>query len=375
MVARKHGLNSPRLDLHALNGRMAIFDKLKNALTLPGYYAGAVASPFSVGSHLEKVYTHWEHGWPEDIVTRDSAMTVPALARARTLICSTIARLPLVSVDENGEEDGRTPAWLTTGAGHVPPFHRMLWTVDDLFFYGWSLWALDRDRSGEVAAAYRVPFDKWTMDADGIISVEGRPVPEDAVCLIPGISEGILTTAASTLSQALRLLAAADRAALNPSAQVELHQTNDAPMTNEQIDALISRWSAARRGENGGVAFTTAGIEVKEHGASSEHLLIDGRNAAAVDIARHAGIPATMLDATLSGSSLSYQNTAARMAELVTFGLSPLMAAIADRLSSDDMTPPGLTLRFYLDETFSELTNLFASTPDRPGEVAQDPNI
>uniref|UniRef100_UPI0013CF363E phage portal protein n=1 Tax=Pseudomonas viridiflava TaxID=33069 RepID=UPI0013CF363E len=91
---------------------------------------------------------------------------------------------------------------------------------------------------------------------------------------------------------------------------------------------------AARRGENGGVGYTNSAIEVKEHGAINEHLLVEGRNAAAVEIARIAGIPAVLLDAGAEGkSSMSYDNAQGRNAELVDYGLRPLMAAIAGRLS------------------------------------------
>lgn len=286
-------------------------------------------------------------------------MAVPALARARTLICSTIAGVPLVSVDAENNDDGRTPDYISTTTGEVSPYHRMLWTIDDLFFHGWSLWAVDRDSRGQVLDAARVPFEMWQLDSEGNVMVDGSPARSTDVCLIPGISEGILTTGRATIAQAHQLLRAAARAADNPSAQVELHQTNDAPMTEEDVERLIARWARARAGENGGVAYTSSGIEVKEHGASSEHLLIEGRNAAAVDIARHANLPATMVDATLSGSSLSYQNTAARMSELVTFGLAPLMNAVAARLSQNDMTPPGVRLMFDMDQTFEDLSRIY----------------
>ena len=66
-----------------------------------------------------------------------------------------------------------------------------------------------------------------------------------------------------------------------------------------------------------------------------------------------------MVDATLSGSSLSYQNTAARMSELVTFGLAPLMNAVAARLSQNDMTAPGVRLAFDMDQTFEDLSRIY----------------
>lgn len=294
-------------------------------------------------------------------VQRDQAIQIAPLSRARQLIVSTIPRLPLVATTADGEET-ELPHFLTASTGTLSPFHRMLWTIDDLFFYGWSLWAVERDADGTITDAVRIAYDAWSFTADGTITIKDQTVPSDAVILIPGVGEGILTYGAATLTEALNISRAIQKAAETPSAQIELHQTNEAPMTDEQVNALIARWARARRGENGGVAYTSSGIEVREHGAAKEHLLIEGRNAVAVDLARHAGIPATMIDATLSGSSISYQNTSARMAELITFGLSPLMSAVASRLSQDDVTAPGVTIDFDTTSVIEALRPLDKTT-------------
>lgn len=342
-------------------------------ITPPPGNALAVATPWQDSNHLAKVVARDVFG--KDIdgpLTRDAAIKLPSVARARGLIVSTVARIPIIADSATGERV-EPPAWLTATSGEVSSFHRMLWTVDDLFFYGWSLWYVTRDDSNAVVTADRVAYSRWEIDTEGRVTVDGVVVDSESVVLIPGVTEGILIHGAVTLRESARLSRAVARAAENPSAQVELHQTNDAPMTDTQIDALIARWSKARRGDNGGVAFTSNGIEVKEHGASSEHLLIEGRNAAAVDVARHAGIPATMIDATLSGSSISYQNTAARMAELVTFGLAPLMAALAARLSLDDVTPAGVTLRFDTNSTLSALADLGAAPDETDPAIIPPP--
>ena len=113
-------------------------------------------------------------------------------------------------------------------------------------------------------------------------------------------------------------------------AYLELHQTNDVPLTDPEVDALIARWARARNGENGGVAFTSAGIEVRELGAYGEHLLIEGRNAAVVDVARAIGIPGTLLDA-VTQEGMTYQNADAKQADLATYGLNAYMRPIAAR--------------------------------------------
>ena len=295
--------------------------------------------------HLEPIVMADILGTAPATIDRSTAIRIPSLSRARLLIVSTIPRLPLVTTNAAGEEID-SPAWLTKSTGPITPFHRMLWTIDDLFFYGWSLWAVERDHTGIVTDGTRIDYNRWAVDADGTITVDGAPAAADEVLLFPGVNEGILSYGADTLIEAANIARAIQKAAETPSAQIELHQTNDAQMTSEQVRNLISSWAKARRGENGGVAYTSSGIEVREHGAAKEHLLIEGRNAVAVDVARHAGIPAAMIDATLSGASITYQNTAARMAELVTFGLAPLMAAVSSRLSQDDVTPPGVTIDF-----------------------------
>lgn len=331
-------------------GHMPIFDKLTAPIARAVTSSMPLASPWQSAHphHLDSIVYNDIFGKAgRRSVSRKEAVQIPALSRARLLITSTIPRLPLKATYVETSEPAVVPYWLNHSEGTVTPFHRMLWTVDDLFFYGWSLWSLERDQSsGDITSAARIPYDRWGFDDNGNIKVDDKPVWDDDVMLIPGVSEGILTYGAATLAEAIHLANAVQKAAETPSAHTELHQTNDAPMTEDEVRALINSWAAARRGENGGVAFTSAGIEVREHGAPSEHLLINARNAVSVDVARHAGIPASMVDAYLSGSSISYANTSARMAELITFGLSPLMNSVTARLSQDDITPHGVAIEY-----------------------------
>lgn len=305
-----------------------------------------LASPWSTPNHLESVI------WADILgstfkgpITRADAMMIPAVVRGRGLIVTTIARSPLIA-ERDGAELEEQPRWINRTSGPISSFHRMLWTADDLLFYGWSLWAVTRDYDNRVIDAARVPIERWEFSQDDEVLIDGAPADNDEVILIPGIHEGILSFGAETINQARGLLATAERAATNPAAMIELSQTNDYPITKPEVDELIARWSAARRGENGGVAFTSHGIETKEHGAAKEHLLIEGRSASSIDIARLLGIPASMIDANQAGSSLSYSNTESRMNELISFGIAPLMASIASRLGLDDIAPRGTTIRF-----------------------------
>ncbi|MFC4127393.1 phage portal protein [Nocardia rhizosphaerae] len=335
---------------------MGIISSLRAVRALPDLVAAStpyapqhvqVESPWTAyPSHLNQVV------WPDLVglenvlpMTRLEAMTVPAVARARKIICGAIAGMPL-HVLRGDDILAPQPAWLDRTDGEVSPYHRMLWTVDDLLFWGWSLWRVTRGADGSVLAAGRVPWDRWDFDTFGRVEIDGELVADSAVCLIPGVDEGILWNGKLAIRHAARLLAAADKAAATPAAHLELHQTNEAPMTAGDRADLIAAWVAARRGENGGVAMTPSSIEVRELGAASEHLLLEGRNAAAIDIARTMGVPASALDASLENASMTYSTTESRNAELVDYGLAPYMSAISARLGMDDMVPRGQRVAF-----------------------------
>ena len=327
-----------------------------------------IASPFAPQpSHLESWV--WADLFGQDVplpLTRHEAMSVAPMARSRHLIAGTIARLPIRDYRIDTLTDPQPP-WIDRTDCPTSPFHRMLWTVDDLLFYGWSLWQLGRGDQNQVLTAQRVPYELWDFDDAGLILLDGEyPQHPELLCLIPGFHEGLLHFAKRTIRHGSNLVLGADRAAETPTPNLELHQTNDAKMTDGDIASLVSRWAAARRGKNGGVAYTNSAIEVKEHGHAAENLLIEGRNAAAVDIARSCGIPASMIDAD-AGSSLTYQTIEGRNREFIDYGLAPYLASISARLGMDDITPRGRRVAFDLEEYLGGIPGTFGAQDDDAG--------
>lgn len=302
--------------------------------------------------------------------TRQEAMSIASVARGRGLICGFIARLPLLAYDDKGEPLATQPEWLTHTGGWLSPFNRMLATVDDLIFYGFSLWRVVRSEFDKsVIAASRVPYENWCFSEDGtqILIGQGadaRPARESEYILIPGIHEGILVIGARTIRQYSNLLKSADRAAACPNAYLELHDEGDTQLTTTEIDELITRWAAARKGLNGGVAYTNKTLKLVEHGAANEHLLIEGRNAAAVDVARLMGIPAALIDAQAQVGGLTYETTQSRNAEFLDYGLAPYIAAIASRLSQDDVSPKGTRIDFEVTQVLGTELPMSVKTDD-----------
>jgi hypothetical protein len=79
-------------------------------------------------------------------------------------------------------------------------------------------------------------------------------------------------------------------------------------------------------------------------------MLESGRNLAAVDVARHASIPADLIDATIPESSLHYKTSRDNDRRFVDYGLGLHMGAISGRLTQDDVTPHGQRVAFDLEE-------------------------
>lgn len=305
------------------------------------------ASWASEPNHLQSIVWSDLTQTTSRVLTRADVVAIPAVAKLRHLLCGLAARCPL-RVLEGDQLVADQPAWATRTDGFVSPYHRMLWTVDDVLFHGWSVWAVDRV-GGRLEAADRIHPDSWEIDDVGRIFVDDQLARPDEVVAIPGPHEGLLNYGAAALRRTIDNLDAAANAARNPSAYLELHYTGDDPMTDIEIDKHIQRWALARRGENGGVAWTNKVLELKEHGTHEAHLLIEGRNADAVDAANLMAGNAAMADATSAGASLTYETTEGRSAQLVNHGVGIYMDSIAARLSLDDVVEPGQRVAFDTD--------------------------
>jgi len=294
-----------------------------------------------------------EAGMP---ITRTVAMSIPAIAKGRHVVAPKIGATPLrvLKHDAETQTDAQVPdpGWINSPdpTCPVPPFHRMTWTVDDLIFTGWSLWSRVDLATGFPQYVSRVPRDDWQFDAEGFVTIQGEQVSSERVILIPGPHEGILNFGRTAILHARQLLAAAARAGDVPNPNVELHYTGDDELSDAEITELLRYYVAARQGENGGVSFTNSVIESKYGPSMDAQLLIDGRNAAAVDMARLIGIAAAMVDATAPKASLNYETTQGRGLEHTEYGVEPYMQAIEARLSLDDVVPRGSRVRFDIEQ-------------------------
>ncbi|WP_051425542.1 phage portal protein [Jiangella gansuensis] len=293
-------------------------------------------------------------------VTREMCMSIPAVSKARALVAGKLARQPLKAYRGDAELPARSqPSWLYRTNGDVPPQMRMLWTIDDLFFGGWSLWGVERgtarddQRYGPILDAYRVPYEWWEFDPDGKILVNGGEVTEDSVILFAGPFEGLIEAAADTIRGARNLERAWAKRVNNPIPATELHQTTDDVMEDEEIDELVDTWIGMLN-KGGGVAYTPPSIDVRTHGETVLDLFIEGRNAVTLDVGRHTNVGAQMLDASMATSSLQYVTAVDGRNSFIDDTLDYWAMPIEARLSMDDVVPRGQRIAFDL----SHLTRL-----------------
>jgi len=278
-------------------------------------------------------------------VTRAEAMSVPAMARARHLVCMP-ARLAI----RVSPADFRHTALIEQPDPARTRAAVLRDTLDDLLFEGVALWLVtDRYAHGAPRQAERVASARRAYDSDTHKwSVDEQPVRDEDLLWFEGPHEGVCTFGGRALRSAVRMERAYAGASKSPVVAWELHQTSEEQLSDDEIRALVDEAQAAV--ESNGVLYTNAATELKMHAASAENLLISGRNAAAVDIARMVSLPAATIDAHAPGSSGTYANVQARLREARDIGLSDYAEAITDRLSLNDVLPRGVVCGFEWDE-------------------------
>lgn len=319
-----------------------------DAAGVPPSTSGVVA-PWADQSNLQAIVWADYLAGAYDPVTRAEAQSVPAIKRARLVITTDAAQSPLRALD--AQDQPVQAKWLQASGVGVSPQHRMVWTVDDLIHYGWSLWLVQRaapEVGAEVLEAARCPYEWWRFgegEEAGLILVNGKPIPDHVAVLIPGFHEGILRDNPTTIRTARDLEVITAYRAANPIPALDLHQTTPDTLTRAERLEIVADWRKMLQETGGSVSYSPMSMEPRVLGDASTDLLIQGRNASAVDAARIVGIPASMVDASNVNSSLTYETLTGRGSEYLEHTLPLYLGPIEARLSLDDVTPPGTRIR------------------------------
>ncbi len=306
-------------------------------------------------------------GVPDDLakVLKDSAtsvadfrtaMRIPAFKRAHDVHCGVLARMPWVQYDNETRLDEQ-PSWLTTSASGVAPRHLRWGVASDSYAYGSALVGFKLDAFGQQPIdALHIPFGMWELDSDNNIKVS-TAIPAEyrqrVVWMPLGYgSNGMLVDAADTITDALDIAAAYRDRIKNPIAQTTLTLDSDRwdGYDWEEREELRQFWVDGRKAENGATAMKPAWIEVDYSGQLPTDLFESGRNANRLDMANHAGLPASIVEGAKQGGGsgdMHYSTEAGGAArnELWDYGLQKYADAWEARLSLDDVCPSGQSIR------------------------------
>lgn len=292
--------------------------------------------------------------------TREEFMSVPTGARARNIICSSIASIGLEVIDRSTGmevEDG-TPRVIRTPDPRVPGSATYVWTCEDLLLYGYAYWQITElfADTYRVRSVQRVSPARVTIQTNALATeieyymVDGSPVQNSGVgslVVFNGNDEGVLNRAGRTIRTGAELERAAAMYAREPIPSMVL-KSNGTALPADRISKLLDSWATARR--NRGTAFLNADVTLESVGFDPEKLQLSAaRSYIATEIARACGIPAYYVDAE-TGSSMTYSNATNQRQTLLDFSLIPLMTSISERLSMPDFVPSSQEVKYDLSD-------------------------
>jgi phage portal protein BeeE len=292
--------------------------------------------------------------------TREEFMSVPTGARARNIICSSIASIGLEVIDRSTglEIEDATPRVIRTPDPRVPGSATYVWTCEDLLLYGYAYWQITEffADTNRVRSVERVNPSRVTIQTNSLATeieyymVDGSPVPNSglgSLVVFNGNDEGVLNRAGRTIRTGAELERAAAMYAREPIPSMVL-KSNGTALPADRIAKLLDSWATARR--NRGTAFLNADVTLETVGFDPEKLqLAAARSYIATEMARACGIPAYYVDAN-TGSSMTYSNATTQRQTLLDFSLIPLMTSITERLSMPDFIPSTQEVRYDLSD-------------------------
>lgn len=281
-------------------------------------------------------------------VDRDTALAVPAVKRARDIICGTLGRLP---VRLHGS-DRRVVDWPLLAQPEDGRAPSVTWTetYEDLLFEQVAFWVVtSRDRLGWPRRVVRVDARSANVQKrlvvlrDGAGQVVGqREIWEDRPDVIRFESPGpaLLVHGARAIRTLLRLEAAASMYADTPPAHEFFTPAEGAdPAEDDEIREFLADWQDARNTRS--TAYVPYALKHQQAQAMTpEQLqLADSRQKAILEISRLTGVDAEHLQ--VSTTSRTYKNNIEAKHELVDLTLADYSEAVEGRLNLDDVTPPG----------------------------------
>jgi len=312
-------------------------------------------APSIMGENLNSLYNYIQ---PR--ISRNAAMSVPSVARARNLIAGVISGLPLNLYRKSTGEEIGNPVWVDQPSINQPRSVTLAWTVDSLIMYGVSYWEVtevyeedQRPRRFEWVPNVKVTFETDLYN-NKIIQyyVDGVARPQwgvGSLITFQGFDEGILERGSETIQAAIDLRKAAVVAASTPMPSGVIRNSG-ADLDPKEVAGLLAAWKTAR--QNRATAYLTSTLEYQPTSFSPKDMMYDSaQQFLSTEISRLMNVPAYMLSAE-ANQSMTYANVLDERKQFYAMTLLPYINAIQDRLSMDDITNRSNAVRFDVDSSF-----------------------
>ena len=310
----------------------------------------------------------------------EAALSIPTIARAVSLLSTVVGTLDLKSyvLQWNGEEYEKIwvegESWMSRPDPRVTRNFFFSKLAKDCIMYGRGFAAVtSRYSTGYPASFQWLPANmvvtedqtgpEWFGPSNEIYFLGQKLVTSDVVQFHTG-NQGLVYQGARAVKIALRLDESAARFASNEIAAGYLQQKGGEPMSSEELGELAAAWASARRSPGGAVGALNEFVEWREFSSDPSKLqLVESRQHQALELARLCDIPGYLLGIDQSG--MTYMNAQQARQDLILFGARPLLHAIEERLSMDDILPRGRHVQFGVEEYVED----FLMDSERPSVV------
>lgn len=288
-------------------------------------------------------------------VTRETALSVPAVVTARNLISGGIAQLPLdlFSADRSPAPSDFQRLFLQPESSHVSSVS-IARVVEDLLFFSVAYWEIKEfGWHGYPVRVKRVCPEHVSVPDTTVnqvlVSEPNKPsrfVSTDNLIVFQSPNPALLVSGSSAI-RALKLL---DAAALNAASGVPpmdyLTPTDGYDPDADEVQAMLDGWATARQARR--TAFLPSGYQYESAEVDAEKIQLSAaRDYGVLEISRLTGVDPSELGVAVT--SRTYSNIESDRRWFVTNVLNPFLVAIEQRLSLNDVCPRGYYAKFNLE--------------------------
>jgi hypothetical protein len=278
-------------------------------------------------------------------ISRREALAVPAIKRARDLICGGIGQFPLVLL----KPDGSVQDWslLSQPEAGVARSVTITRTVEDLLMTEHAWWKTTHvGWHGKPAEVARLEADTITVQPEYVQYRYGQakvwPTIPDLIRI--DSPNGGLLTASPAIRAYIALARVASQSVMGqPPIDWFTAADDEEDPEDDEVAEILDDWSSARLARR--TAFVPKNLKYNRDGYNPEQLQMSAaREFAITEIARLTGIDAEEL--SVSTTSRTYFNAQDRRRDRLESVLGPYMTAIEGRLTMEDVTPRGYRVVF-----------------------------